>query len=338
MTPLEVDLIMQQVLDSHLDRHARDLTAAWVEAWRAASAELDATLVGMVTPGRAGEMPVNPRRLTHALKIIEDELVSLAAQAGAEIASSAADVVRLGASGTSLMLTEHLPEGATFHRADIGQLDAITETVTGQIVSTTRAIATDTLTVVRRRLVAGVTIGDSPRLVADQIMADTHGAFDGGLHRALVISRTEMLDAMRAGQRAAEYAAADVLRGWVWATHLDAKTCPACAAMHGTEWPTEEPGPLGHQQCRCARIPLTKSWADLGFKGIPDPGIELQDAGEWFDGLATDEQRNLLGPARFEAWRGGTYPMDRWAVRQTNPGWRDSFVTSPLPGEDDADQ
>lgn len=89
-------------------------------------------------------------------------------------------------------------------------------------------------------------------------------------------------------------------------------------------------GILTHN-CRCARVPRTKSWADLGFEGIPDPPDTTPDAEAWFNNLTTTQQTEILGPKRFEAWSRGDYPMSDWARRRSNAGWRDSYVVSPPP-------
>lgn len=89
-------------------------------------------------------------------------------------------------------------------------------------------------------------------------------------------------------------------------------------------------GILTHN-CRCARVPRTKSWAELGFPGITDPPSTMPDAAAYFDGLTADQQREILGPKRHDAWQRGDYAMDQWAHRRSTDGWRDSFVVSPAP-------
>ena len=59
----------------------------------------------------------------------------------------------------------------------------------------------------------------------------------------------------------------------------------------------------------------------------------MVDAGEWFDGLTEQEQRAMLGPRGFDAWRAGNFPMDQWSTRRTTDGWRDSFGPAKPPKE-----
>ena len=107
--------------------------------------------------------------------------------------------------------------------------------------------------------------------------------------------------------------------------------CRACLAMHGTEHDLDEPGPLGHQQCRCGRVPRTKTWAELGFTGIRERKPAIQDAESFFNNLPETDQRAILGNRGYEAWKRGDYPMSAWSKRQQNTGWRDSFVPTVAP-------
>lgn len=152
----------------------------------------------------------------------------------------------------------------------------------------------------KAELIRGITVGDNPKRTATRIVKRTDGRFNGGLTRAMSIACTEVLDASRAATHAADKANANVMRGWVWGAELGARTCPSCLANHGTEHPIEEEAPIDHHQGRCTRIPLTKSWADLGFAGIEKPPSLLQDSQEWFDGLTPGTQREIMGPERLK--------------------------------------
>ena len=98
--------------------------------------------------------------------------------------------------------------------------------------------------------------------------------------------------------------------------------------MHGTQHPVTDPGPLGHPNCRCARVPVLKSWRDLGID-IDEPDDILSNAGDTFAALPKERQLQVLGPQRWAAWDRGDYPMGSWASRRENSGWRPSYVTSP---------
>lgn len=319
MGPHDIDLEMQRILDTHLDDHTRMATALWVQAWADAEAALEAAL--------AADRPTD--RIDAALDTIQGHLEKAATAAGSDIAGSADAVTRLGVDGEALMTQAQAP--VTVSRADAAQIAAIIDRATAQVLANTAGITPAVMDVIRRRLTGGIALGDNPRETARRIIADTGRDFQGGLARALNISRTEMLDAMRAAQHATDQANRAALRGWVWVAHLDSKTCRSCVAMHGTEHEIDEEGPDDHHSGRCARVPLTKSWADLGIEGVPDVPLDIPDAGEWFDALDEPEQSALLTPRGLNAWKAGNYPLEDWSARRPNTGWRDSIVPSTPP-------
>ena len=168
------------------------------------------------------------------------------------------------------------------------------------------------------------------------------GNFEGGLARALVIARTEQLDAYRAAAQAHHAANRDILQGWQWYAELDHRTCASCISHHGETHPLDEPGPLDHHQGRCTRLPLTKTWNQLGFDDIdePDSAVNEGDGYAWFQSQPETTQRDILGPKRFQAWTDGRYPPDDWTTlkRHWSPDkhgvmrqdWRDSWHVGPV--------
>ena len=121
----------------------------------------------------------------------------------------------------------------------------------------------------------------------------------------------------------------EVLRGWVWTAKLDARTCPSCWAKHGQEHGLFETGPNDHPQGRCARTPLARSWADLGFD-IEEPPSEVPDAEAVFNSLSPDEQLRIMGPVRLKALQDGVMEWSELTVKRTNGDWRDSWVPVPV--------
>lgn len=99
--------------------------------------------------------------------------------------------------------------------------------------------------------------------------------------------------------------------------------CARCAGLDGKVWDFDGkpirgntlpfPGASAHWNDRCALAPATKTWEELtGIKGLDDipPGQRASMGGPvsgdttyqgWFDGLDADEQRDILGPGRYEA-------------------------------------
>lgn len=332
---LEIEAAMQTILDTILDHHTTTLTAAWATAWVSVAGELEAALLELAEDGDVpGWRIERSRRAQQGLAAAGRALEDLAELTGVTISDDAARAIGLGVDGEIAMIGAQLPPGHDgVVRVDDAQISAMLGRTTQQITAVSWPISAETQAAIQAELARGMIVGDNPREAARRMVAATEGRFTGGLSRALTISRTEMLDAMRTAQHATEQVNAQSLAGWTWGAHLDARTCISCIAMHGTEWPLTEPGPIDHQNGRCARLPRTKTWAELGFPNIPEPDSGMIDAGEWFAGLTDEEQRAMLGKRGHEQWLAGRFPMDQWSTRRSTDGWRDSFGPAKPPKE-----
>jgi SPP1 gp7 family putative phage head morphogenesis protein len=141
--------------------------------------------------------------------------------------------------------------------------------------------------------------------------------------RAETIVRTEAHRVYRSVARQTYLANDDVVNTWVWHAHLDARTCPACMVMDGTEHPLTAILD-GHPRCRCAMVPRTKSWEDLLGKAgadLPDTRPPVRKGTEWFATQSAGVQRAILGPAKFRAWQAGKITLDDLVARPHNPQW-----------------
>lgn len=317
----------------------RALVSAWADAWDEVQPDLVATLVEMLTAGDkvTRTQLLRSTRLRKALVVIRGQLEDLADQAQVRIVGDLQAVIDHAGGAQASVIDSQLPPNSDllggldqWSRVDDRQIAAIVRRSTEQITSRTRALSPAAYDAVRRELIRGVAAGSNPRATAARIVRRAEGRFNGGLSRALNIARTETLDAHRAGAALGRQTHADVLAGWQWVASLDKRTCPSCLAQHGNIHPLSEPGPQDHQQGRCVGMPVTKPWADLGFN-IPEPPSLVPDAGAWFEGLPSEEQLAILGPARWTAWQRGDFPMSSWSVRRSNPGWRDSYGVAPAP-------
>ena len=326
---------MQTILDSILDHHTTTLTAAWATSWASVAGELEAALLELAEDGDVPWWRIErSRRAQEGLAAAGRALEDLAELTGTTISDDAARAIGLGVDGEIAMIGAQLPPGHDgVVRVDDAQISAMLGRTTQQITAVSWPISVETQAAIQAELARGMIVGDSPREAARRMVAATEGRFTGGLSRALTISRTEMLDAMRTAQHATEQVNAAALAGWTWGAHLDSRTCISCISMHGTEWPLTEPGPIDHQNGRCARLPRTKTWAELGFPNIPEPDSGMIDAGEWFAGLTDEEQRAMLGKRGHEQWLAGRFPMNQWSTRRSTDGWRDSFGPAKPPKE-----
>lgn len=320
-----------------IDTAVRALTAAWARAWDALAGAFTAALEALL--GRVeGEWP--PRRtieqdaelqgvLADAVRAL-DALADLAAR---ETTGAVDQVISRAADDQARIINAQLPPDSRQVAARVGfhqrAIDAIRARVRQRIISLTRPLSRDADTAMRRELVRGVQVGANPRETARRMVARVEGAFNGGLTRALVIARTETLDAYRQAAAAVQEEHRDVLAGWVWLARLDERSCPACWVMHGTVHRLDEPGPLGHPQCRCSRAPQTLSWRELGFD-VDEPADAIPDGEAVFRQLPRAEQVRIMGPARLELLDRGAVTWRDLARLRNNPGWRPSITTTPV--------
>jgi hypothetical protein len=344
--PLTTDALqLQAELDAAVDRivdqQARDLVRAWATAWDEVAGDLRDTVIA-IAADTAAEEPV-PRarfarsaRLQLVLAYIGQQLTTLAADAGVRIVQDVEQVVADAAGAQSslisaMLLDSPLPAGVRPLPVETSALDLIVKRTTEQITSQLKPLQPAAYDAVRRELIRGVAAGIGPRDVAAQMVGRAEGQFNGGLTRALTISRTEMLDAHRGAAQYAQDRHASVLVGWTWLTHLTPTTCRSCIAQNGTVHDLAEPGPLDHQQGRCSRIPTTKPWSDLGVDVDEPDGVALPDSEQFFASLTVAEQQKILGLDGYRAWKAGRWPMSAWSTVRTTSGWRDSHVPAKPP-------
>lgn len=321
------------------DQQVRDLVGAWVNTWQLLEPEYAASIgevLAAADTGYVSQAKVRANaRLRQTLEITLAELQGLADHANVTITASLPQAIALGGAGTTAVITSQLPATgaglvASWDRVDPNALAAIVKRSTEQITSGTRPLAADAVRSMRANLIRGVAVGDNPRVTARRMVKQAESGFNGGLNRALVIARTETLDAHRAGSLLAAKQNKDILTKWIWSASLDARTCPSCLANHGTEHEIDEPGPIDHHQGRCARVDKTLTWAELGFTGITEPADVFPDAKEWFDNLTPDTQRTIMGPERLALLQSGQVGWNDLTTRKTTDGWRDSMHVTPV--------
>lgn len=167
---------------------------------------------------------------------------------------------------------------------------------------------------VERSLLEGIALGYNPRKVAGII----RNQLGQGLTWALRTARTAQLWAYREATRASYVANGDIVDGWIWHAELGPRTCMACIAQHGTFHPSTEVL-NDHHNGRCAMVPVTKDWKDLGFEGIPDSRPKVQSGRDWFDQLSPSEQAGYFpSRAMWNAWKAGAIGWDNLVSSHTD--------------------
>lgn len=174
----------------------------------------------------------------------------------------------------------------------------------------------------------GVLAGRNPNVIARDMMA----ACDISLVSALNTSRTEAMRSLRDATLANYRANDDVVEGWVWLASSDA--CAMCIAMSGQEFPLDEDMD-SHNCCRCTQVPKTKSWADIFGDGVDVSDIEETQADvplgiDMFNAMTDAEQRDLLGPAKYNAYKAGAFDLADLVGTSDNGVWGTSKYEKSL--------
>jgi SPP1 gp7 family putative phage head morphogenesis protein len=325
-----------------VDDTVRALTRNWVRTWGDLTPAWRRAINDLVSAASTAEQWPAPWQLyripsvaTAAVRT-DAALAGLAAETGTATTAGASTIVAATAAAEPLIIASQLPasmaaDAAAVYAARVlpTALDLIVRRATEQITSLTRPLGPAADEAVRVALIRGIAVGAHPERVARDMLNRVEGAFHGGLTRAIVIARTEMVDAHREASRYVHQANADVLAGWVWLSRLDRRACLACWVMHGSEFPVAEPGPAGHPQCRCARMPKVRPWRELGIP-MDEPGDQLVDARARFDALDDADQLAVMGAARLRLLRSGAIGWNDLVVRRDNPGWRPSYAPRPV--------
>ena len=331
---------LRRTLQSLTDAQTVALTAAWVQAWDAVLPEFEAAIIDLVNSADpvTGRVPsavvARNVRLRGALQAIRAHLDVLAPQSADIMVQDLTTVMFESIEGHAAVVTSQLPPatvggGVGFARVPEEALAAIVQRTTEQIHASTRPLPADVEAAMKRHLVRGIAVGENPKRTAAKLIKETESRFNGGLNRALVISRTEMLDAHRAATKVSEQANTDVLTMWEWNAKLDTRTCPSCLSKHGNRYELTDDGPLDHQQGRCARVSVTKSWKELGFD-IEEPPSSTPDAKDWFDSLDEVSQLEIMGRERLDLLNSGAIQWKDLSTKRETDGWRTSYGVTPL--------
>ena len=333
-------------LGRHLSDYERALIEAWAAAWAITGVEVEAALQDMIIAAQGGRvtrtMMLRNQRLMAALEALEPALERALSRTTVTITVALRDSIQAAATAEAAMLAAQLPAeigvgstlptGTRLIGASPEQIAAIVDRVTQRIHAQTWPLASEARVAIKRELLRGITVGANPRVAARRALTGIADLWDGGLSRATTIAITEMNDAHRNAAQLVDRANADIMAGWRWEAHLGPRTCRSCLARHGQMFSIDEPGPHDHPRGRCARIPVTKSWAELGFKNVSEPRPAAGRSAEaYFNRLSESNQRAILGSRGYEAWKRGDYPMSSWSRLAHNDDWRDAYVATVPP-------
>lgn len=320
------------------DDAVRQVAQAWLDAWERLTPAWQRALAAVVdTATRTGRWPpawqiARIPEVAAATTAAEQEAGPLGELTATVVVGAAMTAIAASVLGQPRIMATQLPTGAEDEAAARfaarvlpSPLDVIRHRCTQQVTALSLPLSEQATRAMKQALVRGVRVGDHPNRVAADMLNRVNGAFAGGRTRAVVIARTEVLDAHRISSAYVHEANSDVLDGWVWTSALDSRTCASCWAMHGTEHSLSEMGPADHQQGRCSRTPRLKPWARMGVAG-DEPADAIPDAETAFRKLPRAAQLGIMGPERLRMLDDGEIKFGDLATRRTTRGWRDSYA------------
>lgn len=308
-----------------------DLVRAYAGVARRVRSEMD-DLLGKITAAQAEGRPTPPSwldtdlRLRSILRELEGHLREYSLVAGDVIAEDIKDATSLGNDHVERLVREQTRGIVSFRRLNEAALQAVVQTTNkGALADLLQSFGPELSVRLRNLLLTSLTTGRGPEVTARLIRE----AIGVPLSRAVTIARTESMRAYREASHRSMRENDKVLDGWYWWAKLARNTCAACWAKHGTKHSTRE-RLYGHPRCRCAMVPITKTWTELGFEGIPETRIEEPTPGtDRFVKLSPAGKLAVLGPTRYAAYQSGVTLDDMTYTRQSKT-WGPSVALVPV--------
>lgn len=277
-----VDLIAQQ-RQRLIDREAR-LFADYSNAYNGLSAELRAQADAIVEAA-GGDLAVAMPDIAKLGQQASNGIYSVASAQGPGIDAQSRLFAVMGGNDAAIRMA------AAFAVERQAAVSSLLTTNFGRPAATDllRALSDVTGRALQDSLIQSVVIGRSP-LDAARYVQDIMGS---SLSRAQTIARTELMTAYRGSSLQTYRDNLDVVTGWVWVTTEGA--CLLCFAMEGEEFALEDDFDT-HPNCRCSAAPLTRGQTASDF---------VTTADDQFAAMDEADQRDLLGPSRYDLWEGG---------------------------------
>ena len=303
---------------------AKSLIRSYGLAYAKISKSLDSLLTKIET-ARQRKEPVDQawllreERYNALLLQIQVEMARFATNASQRIASTQESAIQLSQQAFASQMS--LFGVGNFNRLSTNAIEAMVGMAGdgSPLADLLRPLGQSASRQVRDVLVNAVAIGQSPRKTA----AEIKNALAGDLTRALTISRTESLRAFRESSRQSYLQNQELIDGYVWIAKLTPSTCPVCWGLHGQIFPISEPFAT-HPNCRCCTAPRPKS-----IPGIPDlPPIETGI--EQFTKLSAADQEQILGKAKYAAFKAGQFGLADLVGSAVHPRWGRSVYEKSL--------
>jgi SPP1 gp7 family putative phage head morphogenesis protein len=214
-----------------------------------------------------------------------------------------------------------------------------------------KGVAEQTITQVNQQIMIGAVQGEGIDKIVRRIRGTRAAKYKDGIlnrsrHEIARVVRTSIAGTSDNVRQAVFAKNRAVVKGYMWSSTLDTRTCIPCADLDGMTFPVDPSGPRPplHWQCRCSRTPVLKSWKEMGLplkEAAPGTrasnAITLKEARrlrklpkaerlaiqrklqgqvpgtlrypEWLKQQSTAVQDTVLGPTRAKLWRSGRYTI-----------------------------
>lgn len=303
-----------------------EIVSAYRDVWTAVRRQSDLLFEAIVEREAAG-VPVSLdwlfelERLGALQAQIERELDRFAARAYIAISSAQSDMADMAAENArALMLAQRVDPGVV---AAIGKLPtSAVERLVGflgdgsplrEALDRYGPLASQQA---RQVFVIGLATGQPVELIAKHLRR-TLGL---PLRDALTLARTEVMRSYREASRELFMASRAVVTGWRWHSALGKRTCAFCWAMHGSLHP---PGEImaTHPNCRCAMVPVTVPWSQLGVTGVSETSATGATGPDIFRRQSPQTKLSVLGPMKYAAYRAGVLRLEDIPGFRYDPRW-----------------
>lgn len=271
------------------------------------------------------------RQFSAIVKNAEDSLRDAVGQGVADVAKREVKLQRATVKKIAL--------GVEFNAVPAEQLAAVIDSTTEDLLHPfVKNWGKATLGKAKEEIAIAVGLGEDMDEAANRIAA----AISSSKKQALTIARTGIQQAAANAAEAFHKANTDVEKGVGYVAVLDLDTCPICGLDDGKFYShepdpkadglfSEKPELLRHPHCRCAYVPVLKSWRDLGID-IDDAEVASTRASmdgqvpetlaweDWFEERSEREQKAILGKGVFALWKDGkisTADLKRGNARRT---------------------
>lgn len=270
--------------------------------------------------GRYSGPYVRLERYRELLHQVRSELVKFGAYTEAQVNQGIADHVALGVEHSSTAIATAaggLELVGQFNRLSVPATESMVGVLqanapVGQLLADAWPQAAVRMT---EALTNGVALGWNPRKTA---RAMREGLQASALQRALTIARTEQLRAYRTATQE-NYRASGVVKAYKRLAAKSVRTCIACLMADGRIYALEESFEE-HPRGRCTLVPV--------LIGQDEPEWEMGRT--WFERQPEATQRQILGPAAFDAWKAGAVRLEDLVERHEHPVWGGSLGVKSL--------